>query len=1353
MSSGLSTSKNTIHFWRGVYDPRELTEIKEGGRSNPELLAKIEKVREVLTQLVNNEYSNGANIEKLRNHNIYSVRFNLRDRILFTDIKIQGQNRLLLLDVVLDHRYEGSKFLKSAVLKKFYIKQQGELKDKELDFNELPWEKTEEPPHFNGHDDSQIKFTALDYYKSKFILFDEDQEKAVNIDLPAIVNGPPGSGKTCVALSALIDYMSKEENQKGKKILYVCTSKKLVASMQQKWNEHPLSKIRGENRTTVEFKTYKEIIQSASEELNTYAKVTEEEKVAWLKRQRNIITTSHVGGNRNKKNRKKQGESSQVNLKIEDKGLIFEEFQTISTCKDVKEYKDIGGKKHHYHTPDEQEVIWNLFNKYKDWLQSEQKYDPRCYRSSQKDLYDLTVVDEAADFSPIAMMQLYNLTKNGQIAYFLDTQQDLEDSLSKRDLLKRMMHVKGVKIASIALPSVYRCPKAVVDFANSCLDMKAFLTGGIADKDEYRSVQAKSNDPGNVGEVSWCQKDITDVFTELRTKHKAVDIAIIASDKDKDKLSKELGTPLIFTPKEIKGLEYPVIILFNPFETKEFLEINKKLKGVEKKDLEGCRHKVKNNDDRTFKAKIAPVMSKLFTSVTRAEEKLVIVQKVNHETENIYSLLWDKNENTTSETSESTSKAVELPSASVASDRNQWLEQAKKLYITNSEQFNAVCRGPLNSTPESIKCELGLEDFEKDKGKEPSIQTTPSSSKETYSSKKKKRSKKGARKKQPAPSAVSLPPIPHPDENQVKAIFKTIAKGKNKVDNLLTQEVSLEVRDQNGRTLLLAAAASNNMEVMEALIDKGADVNAMDNGGRTALHLLAQLEGEKSLKDLIQIKKRSPIVELLIKRGARLDLQDENGQTPLLLFIKTDWMELSIFNLENEDVQENSSLKAAVNMRDKDGKTPLHYTACDGEDDDYYVKFLLKYGAKLDMKDKDGNTPLHSALNCGQGFFASKLIEAGANVRIVNRNGDTPILTAVKAGYEGSVKELIENGVSLDELNKEGKTALHIAVENGNTNIVKLLIEGDARLDMRDKNGQTPLMIAIKYKLNEIMQLIFSALSKQKEMSTLHAAVKEGNIEEVEKCIGVNGVVNKKDKDGKTSLHYAAQITVENFQKYEIIELLIESGAEVNVQDKMGRTPLHDAAEFEINSEWDGANKEVIEFLIKKGAEINLQDKKGKTALYISIESDCSYTPIDLKELGADLCIADDQGITPIHLIASHPQDDDFYVENLIDEFVVNVKDKDGKTPLHYSIISSNDAIFEMLIDIGADINAKDNDGKTPLHYAAEIGLIDMVKDLLRQNACLDEIDVNGKTALMLAKANNHSKVVKAINLAASEQK
>jgi len=122
---------------------------------------------------------------------------------------------------------------------------------------------------------------------------------------------------------------------------------------------------------------------------------------------------------------------------------------------------------------------------------------------------------------------------------------------------------------------------------------------------------------------------------------------------------------------------------------------------------------------------------------------------------------------------------------------------------------------------------------------------------------------------------------------------------------------------------------------------------------------------------------------------------------------------------------------------------------------------------------------------------------------------------------------------------------------------------------------------------------------------TVFNHITAGDMEKLQKLINKNpSLINKKDEDGDTPLHLAA----EEGQTI-IAEFLISKGAKVNGKSNNKETPLHLAAEK--------GHLEMVRLLIKKGADINIKNEKGETPLEIATKTRRKRIAELLKSKGA----------------------------------------------------------------------------------------------------------------------------------------
>lgn len=143
--------------------------------------------------------------------------------------------------------------------------------------------------------------------------------------------------------------------------------------------------------------------------------------------------------------------------------------------------------------------------------------------------------------------------------------------------------------------------------------------------------------------------------------------------------------------------------------------------------------------------------------------------------------------------------------------------------------------------------------------------------------------------------------------------------------------------DEEGWTALHSSVSSGHVDVVEILLEAGADVSIANKGRRTALHYAAS-------------KGRAGIAAKLIEHGAKVNPVDEVGCTPLHRAASAGRPEVCELLLEEG---------AVIDATDKMGQTPLmHATICN---DKQVALLLIRHGADVDVQDKEGYTVLGRA--------------------------------------------------------------------------------------------------------------------------------------------------------------------------------------------------------------------------------------------------------------------------------------------------------------------------------------------------------------------------------------------------------
>ncbi|HEY0198377.1 MAG TPA: ankyrin repeat domain-containing protein [Rhodanobacter sp.] len=185
---------------------------------------------------------------------------------------------------------------------------------------------------------------------------------------------------------------------------------------------------------------------------------------------------------------------------------------------------------------------------------------------------------------------------------------------------------------------------------------------------------------------------------------------------------------------------------------------------------------------------------------------------------------------------------------------------------------------------------------------------------------------------------------------------------------LLEHHVAIEQRLPNDATALMVAAAMGYPDIADTLLDAGADVNAVDAGGRSALHAAAQFGFEHN--DSLRARR---LFDSLLKRGADINRADSEGKTPLLLLL-------------------GAQLRPGSD--------------CDATHIGALVPLLLEAGASVEHADQRGVTALHACAMHALLPPARVLLSRGADRNAADAFGRTAADVARQLGYIDIAHEL-----------------------------------------------------------------------------------------------------------------------------------------------------------------------------------------------------------------------------------------------------------------------------------------------------------------------------------------------------------
>lgn len=237
----------------------------------------------------------------------------------------------------------------------------------------------------------------------------------------------------------------------------------------------------------------------------------------------------------------------------------------------------------------------------------------------------------------------------------------------------------------------------------------------------------------------------------------------------------------------------------------------------------------------------------------------------------------------------------------------------------------------------------------------------------------------------------------------------------------------------------------------------------------------------------------------------------------------------------------------------------------------------------------------------------------------------------------------------------------------------------------------------------------------------IHDLAYRGEIDRLRSVLTRNGsLIHSRNKGGRTPLHIAAsygnQVSADRIKKQKaIMNLLFSFNPDMEARDNSGETPLHLTARYA--RYWNAVA------LIENGAEVDSRENNARTPLHLACSNvgtsnDSTAIAKLLIANGADIHATGTlNGQQPLHFVSTPEQ-----VELLLSHGAkINAQDKEGRTPLFWSVWGGREEVVRALLERGALVDIPNKNGATPLHRAAQAGLVEALL------ACGADVNVRDK--------------------------
>jgi hypothetical protein len=540
------------------------------------LKAKVTKVREAIER----DDFRSPDVKKLTGSGYYRARLDDSARLLLSFVEFRGHKACLALEVIPNHAYEKSRFLRGARVE-------------EASLVEVTGPAEVEAPPIRHLHPTRATFSHLD----KPLSFDDAQDEVLRRPLPMVLVGSAGSGKTALMVQRL-------RSESGR-VAYVTESSWLAQLARDLYVSCGFDP--GDQEA--DFLSYRQLLETV--EVPRGRPVLFRDFAAFFERHRQKV-------------------------RFADAHQCFEELRGVLTAEPEGPLSLDGylalGVRHSIFTPEQRAAIHPLFVAWRTWMAEKALYEPNLVAHACLDRmearYDFVAVDEVQDLTNVQLtLVLRSLKPDGRFLVAGDANQVVHPNFFSWAKVKSLFW-RGVGLDEARhltlLTMGYRNSRRVTEVANALLKVKHARFGSV---DRESTVLMRTADTEEGGVSCFATKSPAVAELDAKTRRSTKVAVIVLRDEHKAEARARFRTPLVFSVLESKGLEYESVILFR-FLASERSTFTELCEGVREEDLrveELEYRRAKDKGDRSLET-YKFFVNALYVALTRAVRTAYLVE-------------------------------------------------------------------------------------------------------------------------------------------------------------------------------------------------------------------------------------------------------------------------------------------------------------------------------------------------------------------------------------------------------------------------------------------------------------------------------------------------------------------------------------------------------------------------------------------------------------------------------------------------------------------------------------------------------------------------------------------------------
>jgi hypothetical protein len=555
-----------IKYWKGMVVPEHILEL----------------CAQEIKQIESGDLKS-LRFEKLRvsGEILYSIRINEADRLIMTE----HAGVLIVLEYIDGHDYDGCQFLRGRGVLKYLESTRGltavqiDKKFEAIARDELVALEARARP-----DSRKDKYIEL--HSGRWIELSDVQTQASCAQLPLLVSGLGGAGKSTIALSMLLK-AALELQAEALACVYITKEQRLVDDMRTCWRGMALQQEGLQDG--VRFLTITDVVVEALG-IAVEKLVAEEDFFAWW-----------------------SGKQKRASLGM-SKEALWEEICISASCSTESEYLELGQRQSQV-AGALRTTIYRVYLDYAATLDERGLVSVALLKVNEiPPKYSLVLLDEAQNMPPALISVFARLAENNNAVYFSGEQQAICSQINNTvRLIKAFYYQQGIVLSEHRLTQTHRCPPQVSTLVTELMKLKRRVIGGSMEKGEQPGMESAANVP--LGRVSWLEpNDIASHLDFLQANR--TDFVVVTLADYVEEVRRLLPDAVVFTVSEIQGLGVKNLLVY-----KVFAPLSEVL--VAALDSPDHTHRaMRDGMDLTY----TQHFNRLITAITRAEGNLTIVE-------------------------------------------------------------------------------------------------------------------------------------------------------------------------------------------------------------------------------------------------------------------------------------------------------------------------------------------------------------------------------------------------------------------------------------------------------------------------------------------------------------------------------------------------------------------------------------------------------------------------------------------------------------------------------------------------------------------------------------------------------